>query len=1129
MKNSMLLTALLMVNLCARASHSTSQTRLERGIKTEVHQNRWVNLNLNNVTVQKVFQLIEKQTGRKFIYMSDQEFLKRKISVHINNKELDEALSILKSEVNVDFRVTDNGILVKDLSGQETKDSQEKRKVSGTIKDEDGIPIAGANIFIEGTSTGAISDFDGNFSLLIPGDTKTISVTYLGYKRQDIDVTGRTEISVILQEDTSKLDEVVVVGYGTETRRNITGAISSIEPEDVVTQPKSNVIEMLDSRMPGVQVMSDGKPGGGVALRIRGFSTINSNDPLVIIDGVPVSNNLNMINPADIESFQVLKDAASASIYGSRAANGVVIITTKKGKASGDGVQFSFNGYAGAQSAANLPDVLNARQYGDMLWQAFENDGRIPSSDFYGSDPNGPVIAEWLDAAQTMPASDIDWLDEITQTALVQSYDLSFSKADEKGSHLFSLGYYDQEGVLKYTNFKRYTARLNNSYQLTDFLRVGENITGSYKEGVSVGTNAALGSIIISASDYLSLYPIYDSNGNFALNPVNLTDHNPLSSLYRGKDNKNKTLSLLGNLYAELEFNHFTFKSSFGLDYQSNNYRGYSPSDRNSTGSLSTSNNFNRQFSFTNTLNYKNLFGVHAFDVLLGQEAIEYYYEGFGASRQNFLYDDPNFRYLDFGSENQLNSGNANGWALNSYFGRLNYKYDEKYLFTATIRRDGSSRFSGDNKWGTFPAFSLGWRVDRESFFNSRGVISSFLLRGSWGQTGNQDIASYATIDSYRNNNANSNYPIDGAQDVVYTGLTQSRIPNPDLKWETTVQTDIGIDLGLFDDKLGITADYYDKRTKDILVYRPVPITYGGTNDGQWVNDGEMKNTGIELNLNYADRIGELGFDINLNLTHSKNELTSLSTSEYLGIPTSALHSVNFDQEISRSAVGEPIGSFYGYQADGLFQSQAEIDSHAVQPDAKPGDIRFRDVNEDGVLDDNDRTYIGSPHPDVMLGMNFKFDYKNFDMSMFFSGSFGNDIYNFLRYRGHFFNQSYNKLTDILNAWTPENTNTDIPRLSLDDPNNNIRPSSYYIEDGSYIRLNNMQIGYTLPEGLLKDMKLRIYIQGSNLFTITNYSGMDPQVGLQNYSGSNRNLDIGADRGLYPLNRTIALGCNFNF
>jgi TonB-linked SusC/RagA family outer membrane protein len=513
----------------------------------------------------------------------------------------------------------------------------------------------------------------------------------------------------------------------------------------------------------------------------------------------------------------------------------------------------------------------------------------------------------------------------------------------------------------------------------------------------------------------------------------------------------------------------------------------------------------------------------------LGQEAIKYYYEGFGASRQNFLYEDPSFRYLSFGNENQLNSGDANEWALNSYFGQAKYNYDQKYLFTATVRRDGTSRLANNN-WGTFPAFSAGWRLDREDFFDFGDTFPSFLLRGSWGQTGNQQVPSYSTVDSYSNNNAYSDYAIGGGQNTVSTGLTQTRVSNSDLQWETSTQTTVGVDLGFFDNKLQLTAEYYNKTTKDILVYNIIPLTYGGTNDGQWINDGKMNNKGVELDLSYADNSNDFGYNVALNFSAYKNELTELNSVPYLGIPSSSLHSVNFDQEVSRSAVGQPIGSFYGFVADGLFQSQQEVTAYGLQPDAQAGDIRFEDVNGDGVLDSEDRTFIGSPHPDVLLGLNLNFTYRNFDLGLFFNGSFGNDLYNLTKYKTYFFNQAaYNKDSALVNAWTPQNTGSSIARLSLDDPNNNIRPSSYYVEKGSYFKLNNMQLGYTFNPESLANIELRVFGQATNLFTITDYSGMNPQIGLQNYSSDNRNLDIGVDRGIYPPSRTFTFGINASF
>ncbi|RXG13292.1 SusC/RagA family TonB-linked outer membrane protein [Leeuwenhoekiella aestuarii] len=1007
-----------------------------------------------------------------------------------------------------------------------------QQTLTGTILDHTGMPLPGASVMQVNTTNGASTDFDGNFELTVSELPVELKISYVGFKTQTLTIESLDAITIQLQQDDNALDEVVITGYGEQSRRNVTGSIASINPEEITAIPTADVTEMLEGRLPGVQIMSDNSPGGGTSIRVRGFGTINNNDPLVVIDGVPVSNGLNGINPSDIETIQVLKDAASSSIYGSRAANGVVVVTTKKGSKNGS-YAISLDAYYGVQSSFNLPRMLNAQQYGDALWQAFKNDGQTPASDVYGNDPDNPVIPQWLDADQTIPSGNVDWIDAIMQAAPVQSYNISMSKGDEKAQHAFSIGYFNQEGIIKDTGFERVSARFNSSYKIMDIVTVGENFTASYKERVSVGTNSSLGSIVYNALQFPSIVPIKDINGNYGGNPINDIS-NPLGSLNRSKDNKQKSIQALGNVFAEVAISDFTARTSLGIDYQANNRRSFSPLyneilSQNLVNSLSTSNSFNYQMTWTNTLNYSKKIDLNNLEVLVGQEAIKYYYEGFDASRQNFLYEDPNFRYLSFGTENQLNSGSANEWALNSYFGQVKYDYDQKYLFTATVRRDGTSKLANNN-WGTFPAFSAGWRLDREDFFDLGDAFSSFLIRGSWGQTGNQQVPSYSTVDSYRNNNANSDYGIGGGQNNVNTGLTQTRVPNADLEWETSTQTTFGVDLGFFNNKLQLTAEYFNKKTEDILVYNIIPLTYGGTNDGQWINDGEMKNHGFELDLSYADKHGDFGYNVALNATAYKNELTQLNSVPYLGIPSSTLHSVNFDQEVSRSAVGQAIGSFYGHVASGIFQSEQEVLDYGLQPNAQPGDLRFEDVNGDGVIDSDDRTFIGSPHPDVLLGLNLNFTYKNFDLGMFFNGSFGNDLYNLTKYKTQFFNQAaYNKDSAVLNAWTPENTGSSIPRLSLDDPNNNIRPSSYYVEDGSYFKLQNMQIGYTFEPEELLGVKLRVFGQATNLFTLTNYSGMNPQIGLQNYSSSNRNLDIGVDRGIYPPSRTFTLGINATF
>jgi len=1105
--------------------------------KESYAQRTKVSLNLENVSISEFIDEVESSSEFRFIYKIKDVDLKRLISLTAKNENIASVLERIFKDTDVTFNFKDRLVyLVKQthtaLPPNEKSINIQKHTLKGKIFDENSMPLPGASIVEKGTSNGVTTDFDGVFSMSLNASNATIVISYVGYETQEVFIGDQKQIEIQLKPDTALLGEVLIVGYTAENRKNVTASVASISPAEINTKPVANVAEMLEGRLPGIQIMSDNSPGGGTSIRVRGFSTINNNDPLVVVDGVPVSNGLDGINPTDIETIQVLKDAASSSIYGSRAANGVVVITTKKGSTKGS-FETTLDIYNGLQSTFNLPTTLNAQQYGDLLWQATQNDGKIPSSDIYGNDPNNAVIPEFLNADQTIPSADVNWIKEIMQVAPVQSYNLTMSKGDAKSQQSFGLGYYNQEGVIKNTGYERYSVRLNSSYKVSDFLTIGENFTASYKERVSVGTNSALGSIVYNALQFPSIIPVKDTNGNFAGNPINDLQ-NPLGDLDRDKDNVDKSIQAIGNIFANIELGDFSAKTSLGIDYQSNNSRDFSPIydeilAQNNTNSLSTSNSFNYQLIWTNTLNYSKKLGAHNINVLLGQEAIKYYYEGFGASRQNFLYEDLNFRYLSNGTENQLNYGDANEWALSSYFAQARYNYDEKYLFTATVRRDGTSRLANNN-YGTFPAFSAGWRIDREDFIDLGDAFSSFLIRASWGQTGNQQLPSYSTVDSYTNNNANSDYAIGGDQNTVSTGLTQTRVSNPDLKWETTTGTTIGVDLGFWNDKLELSAEYYTKKTDDILIYNIIPLTYGGTNDGQWINDGEMENKGFELNLNYSDKINDFGYAVGLNFTTYKNELTQLDNVPFLGIPSSSLHSVNFDQEVSRSAIGQPIGSFYGYKANGLFQSAQEVSDYGLQPNAQPGDIRFEDVDENGVLDDKDRTFIGSPHPDVLLGMNLNFNYKNIDLGMFFNGSFGNDLYNLTKYKTHFFNQAaYNKNADLLNAWTPENSNSSIPRLSLDDPNNNIRPSSFYVEDGSYIKLNMLQIGYTFNQSFMKDKKLRIYAQSTNVFTITNYSGMNPQIGLQNYSSDNRNLDIGVDRGIYPPSRTFTLGLNLKF
>ena len=1059
---------------------------------TSYSQTTTLSLSLKNATLEQAIDRIEEETGYSFLYADHVLDVSRIVNLEANNKDINLVLSRVFDNMNVDYKIVDKQIILSRKLESIPLAQQQGRMVQGVVLDSNQEPVIGANVLVKGTTVGTITDIEGRFTLEVPNNAVLV-VSYIGYLSTELVPGSKTDLTISLKEDSQNLDEIVVVGYGVSRKKDLTGAVSVLKIDDLKDTPVSSVDQMMQGKLSGVNVMPDNMPGGGVAVRIRGFSTIRNNDPLYIIDGIPVDGGINFLNPNDIESMQVLKDASSASIYGARAANGVVIINTKRGKEG----EFNVNldAYFGVQKAAKQLRMLNAQQFGDMLWQAMKNDGKTPSHDVYGNGDQA-VVPEYLDSNHLIPSDDVDWVDEILRAAVVQSYNLSFTKADKKSNQLFSLGYYDQQGLVKFSDFKRVSGRFNSEYKLfDDHLRIGENISLSHSWGTSVSNNAALGGTLYEAYKFQSITPVKNLEDEYAGN-VFSDIPNPMGKLYRNKDNQDKKSRLVGNLYAELHlFDGLMFKTSFGVDYNNLYRRSFSPKydELNASeklSSLSNRNAWNFNWVFTNTLTYNKTFGDHTINALLGMESLRNRYEYFTASRDGFPSDDPNFRFCN-------------------------------------------------NKWGNFPAASVGWRISNEPFFDVE-AISNLKVRVGWGQNGNSDVPSYATIDSYKSNSTNSNYPIDGNQSGVDLGLVQTRNGNVNLKWETTTQTNVGVDLGFLNGDLNLTLDYFNKDTKDLLWRRALPASIGGTNMTVWDNVGKMNNKGFEMEINYQKQINQdFGFSVAYNFSVIKNKMTELNGVDYIGLSSSELHGRNFDQETSRSAVGQPIGSFFVYEADGLFQSDAEIQNYKndrgelLQPNAKPGDIRFKDLNGDGVINSDDRDFKGNPLPDCSMGLTLGFNYKNFDVSAFFQGVFGNEVYNLTNYLGEFYNQAqYNKNSTILDAWRPDNTDTDIPRVTLDDPNNNIRPSTYYIHNASFVRLKNLKVGYTLPDKVASKLKLKrtyIYLQGQNLFTITGYEGIDPEVGLQSYSSENRNLDMGVDRGVYPLPRTFTLGVNVSF
>lgn len=1121
-------------------------------------QDAVIDIKSNSTTISKLISEIERQTDYLVVYSNREIDIKKKVNFQKRTDKVSSFLNTAFSNTDIGYFFENNYIVLSKKAHENAieiarlidstrlfdKRQQEGKTVSGKVTDSNGEPVIGATIVVkENPSQGTITDIEGNFKLTNLEDNATLVITYVGMKGQEIPIKGKTEINVTLEEESQVFSELVVVGYGTQAKKDLTGSVSVVDIADLKGTPVSSVDQFMQGKLSGVNVIPDNMPGGGVAVRVRGFSTIRNNDPLYIIDGMPVEGGINFLNANDIESMQVLKDASSASIYGARAANGVVIISTKKGKEGT--LSLSLNMYAGVQSSAKKMKMLNALQYGETLWEAQRNDGKTPVSDIYGSGSE-PQIPQYLDADKLTPSDDVDWVDAILQNAIVQSYNLTLSKADKKGSKLFSVAYFDQEGIMRYTGFQRVSARLNSEYfLLNDRIKIGQNLSLSHSWGTTVNNNSALGGMLYDAYKMASITPIFNLNGDYAGNPF-ADIANPLGKLYRNKDNTKKTSRMFGNVYGEVKLAEgLVFRSDIGIDYVNNYKRQYDAKyietqSQQPISMLDVNNTWQFNWVFSNTLNYKKTFDKHTIGLLAGVESAQNHLEWFTGSREGFASDDDNFRYLDAGdSGTQKNTGSATSSTMLSFFGKADYNYDHRYLAAFTIRRDGSSKL-GDQKWGNFPAVSAGWRISSEPFYDF-DAISNLKIRVGWGQNGNSDIPPYSTINSYASNVNYSNYPIDGAQNSVVTGYTQTRNGNPLLKWETTTQTNIGLDIGFLNNDLNFVVDLFNKDTKDLLWERPLIGTIGGTNQTIWDNVGRMNNKGIEIEMTYRKELNQdFGFDLSLNLSHIKNEMKELDGDvKYIGLPSSVLHSINFDQEVSRTAVGQPIGSFYVYREAGLFQSQEEINNYTnsqgamLQPNAQPGDIKFVDTNGDGVINADDRDYVGNPLPDITTGLTLGLHYKGFDLNLFFQGMFGNEVYDLTRYIGDFFNQSqYNKNTRILDAWRPDNTSTTIPRLTMDDPNNNIRPSSYYVQDASFVRLKNLKLGYSIPKKVLDRINfssIYFYAQVTNLFTITKYQGIDPEVGLQSYSTDYRNLDIGVDRGIYPLSRTFTVGLNINF
>lgn len=1009
--------------------------------------------------------------------------------------------------------------------------------IKGKVVSANQKPLSGVSVSVSETGENTTTDSKGEFQLndLVKGNT--LIFTYPDYSIQEVVVDDRTIFNIILASDQVKnIEEVVVTGYTKQKKADITGAVAVVDMKDLNKQAEPNPIKSLQGRVSGVNITTDGSPSGGnTKVLIRGVGTLNNTDPLYVIDGVPTKAGMHELNPSDIESMQVLKDASSASIYGSRAANGVIIITTKKGKKGK--LKLDLNYYTAYSQYTKKTPVLNAKEFGQVLWQANINDGLNPNSNnlSYNFDWNvqngvptltGIYVPEYLDTAKTIKSANTNWYDEVSQTGIANSLDVSASNASDKGSSFFSLGYYDNDGIVKLTNFKRLSARVNTTYNFFDGkLRIGENLTfNKTNELMDPG-------VLDPALRALPIIPVHTVDGIGWGGPVGgMNDRqNPMRLLEYNKDNGYKYQRFFGNVFAELQLvKNLTVRSSFGVDL-SNYYKrtlqrsyvsGYLQNDKNAVN-IDQSNT--EKWTWTNTAQYTAKSGNHHFDLLGGTEIYHEQYDNTWLRKEGFLIENPDYMYPDAGTGNVYNGGTSTLYSLMSYFGKFSYDYDNRYLFSATLRYDGSSRFGKNNQFGTFPAFSAGWRINKEDFAEKIiPFFSDLRLRAGWGQTGNQEIDNSAIYSLYMADYAGGNptwatsygaaYDISGVgSGLLPSGFIATQLKNDDLKWETTTQTNLGLDFGLFGQKLTGSVDLYKKATKDILVSPPYLAVFGEGGD-RWINGASMENKGIEVVLGYQDQTsGGFRYEVSGNFSMNRNKITYL--------PQSVVNNYG-GNGTTDNILGRPIGSMYGYVADGLFRTQSEVDNSAVQSGKGLGRIRYADLNGDGIITDLDRTWIGNPNPGYMYGFNLNFSFKNFDLSTFWQGIGDVDVINVKKYQTDFWSVDdigSNKGTRLLSAWSPQNPNSDIPALTTVDNNGESRFSSYYVENGSYLKLRVLQLGYTFPKSLMEQYKIsnfRIYTSVQNLLTIKSksFTGIDPETPAYGY----------------PLPLTVNFGVNFS-
>ncbi len=1057
-----------------------------------------ISINESEKTIKEVLRKIEKTSSYRFFYNSELTDLEKKVSISETNISVFSVLKTILQETNLTYKEMENKLIL-----IAPKNSMNNRTINGNVKEsgtENTLP--GVKVMLKGTTQGTLTDFDGNFSLEVPSNETILVFSFIGYQNVEVSVGLQNNFSVEMKVEDEQLEEIVVIGYGTLKKDDLTGSVAAVDVAELKENPVADIGAAMQGKASGVQIITSGEPGSGTTFRIRGIGTIGNNNPLIVVDGMPLNGPLNQLNMNDIESLQILKDASSTAIYGARGANGVVIITTKRGK--NGKTSLSLNTFAGFSEPTKMIEVLNAQDFAQLHNEMMLNGGLYTNPDF----SNPKALGEGT-----------DWLGEFFNPAFKHSTTLSYSGGTEKTNLYTSFNLYEEKGIILSTDYRRFIFQLNSDTKVTDYLKFGNSLKVNHdiKNSGSTSIQGALTS--------LPTQKVYDENGNFTGpegEPLYSGDINNPIGLAKTVEQATKGYNFQGNVFTEVIFlENFSFKSVFGLEANFWNNRTWSPPyswgvKEQVDAYLGQGSNQSITWLWDNTLSYnkefENGFNLNA---MMGTSAQANKFEYISGSIQNFPSNST--QTLNNGLEQIKLNGTGSEWAIFSYFTRVNLNFKNKYYATATVRRDGSSRFGQGNKFGTFPSASLAYRISEEEFFNFT-FIESLKLRAGFGVTGNQEIGNYAFASSFNTYSYNFNGNLVSA--VIPTVL-----PNTNVKWEAQEQFNIGLDADLFKSRISLILDAYIKNTTDMLVPQSVPVTSGYSDIYvPYVNAGQIQNKGIEVTIT-SYNVSKTNFSWNTDLIFSlnKNEVIDINSD----VPMTS-GSIGLNYTLSRIQNGYPINIFYGFVTDGIFQTQAEVENHAIQVpgtspanSTSPGDIRFKDLNNDGIINDYDRTFLGTPNPDFIFSLNNTLKYKNWSLNIYLQGVYGNEIFNANRLFLESMNITSNQSVAVLERWTGEGTSNTMPRAVFGDPNNNTRASDRYIEDGSYLRLKNVSLNYEIPNSLLGGKIFKaanISLSGQNLLTLTNYSGFDPEVSSS-----------GIDNSIYPISRTVSFSFNITF